>query len=548
LDVSKYDILRAKDDIVEGLTKGQRLRLSQEAERELGKRDTYYLTKHILQYDQLNNRFHLALCRHHDLHYFKCQLQLHPRKHFKTTIITIGGNVRFVLNDPDTTICIICNTLANSSDILKELKAHFIGNDKFKALYPEHAVHFAREEGTHDKFTTPARTKVWERMATVEAASADKAIVSRHYRKLHFDDIVDDKNTATAELTRKIYDNYTTSLSTTSLTKDGLPWHHIVGTRWSFDDPYSKILAENEETQSYEVFITRAYSKKRDSETGANKTVYLFPEKFPPRALDVLKKKQGPYRFSCLYLNSPVPGGEAALDPSFLQPFSLTSKLPSPLNRIITVDPSPSTDVRKGDPTCISAFGIDRSSNLYILAVELVWETPDLIIERILDMHKASGIREIGIESVSFSKWLCFYVERAVKEQGLRLKVIPIKRSDHLKKMRRHERIIPYLRNSKIFIDDQMENSDHVRQELREYPMGRHDHFLDCLTDGIEELVKRIPAKRERRTIGCRIPPRVYDTRRGFQTGYSIQSSRSTFRSDFLRSDANLADRRRGKA
>jgi hypothetical protein len=264
MDIVRNDIINDGDGVLDGLNDGERLRLSREAERELGKRSTYYLARHILGYTKLSQDFHVALCRFYDRHLYDLQLHLHPRKHYKTTLITISGKIRLALLDPNITICIIANTLHNSQTFLKEMKAHFIHNDHFRELYPEHAVDRKREEGTTDRFTTPARTNFTERMETFEAASADRAIVSRHYKLMSFDDFVDDKNTATPELNRKLYENYSTSLSVASLTKEGRPWHHIVGTRWNYDDPYQHILDENAISNYFKTLITQAYWKEQD--------------------------------------------------------------------------------------------------------------------------------------------------------------------------------------------------------------------------------------------------------------------------------------------
>jgi hypothetical protein len=523
MDISRSDVLRAKDQIVDGLTAGERLRLSIDAERELAKTDLYYLTKKVLGYDKLNKFFHLRLCRKYQANIQESQFHLHPRKHYKTTIITIAGSIFQLVNNPNITICIICNNLKNSSDILKEAKTHFIANDKFKDLFPEHSVEKIKQAGTHDKFITPARTYVQERMPSIEAFSSDRAIVSRHYKILKFDDIVDDKNTTTSDLIRKTYDNYAASLATTSQTASGYPWFHMVGTRWDYSDPYERIMKEFLATGNKNLWITKARWKEVQA-NGTEATRYLFPEQFSKELLDQLERSMGSYMFSCLYLNSPVPEGTSALNPHKLQPIP-ASKVPKRLNKIVTVDPATSEDVKNGDPSCIGVFGMDEKSNIFILSVEILWKNPDDLIDRILDTVAAHGIRKLGVEAVSFMKWLSFYLEKAKKLRHMSFSIEPIKRSRHDKKGKggRHERIIPYANNDKIFVVDDLDQMSYIRNEFRRYPHGQDDHFLDTLTDAIELI--RPPSNPVNRSPGYRLPPRISRSRNPFQTGYSYRAA-----------------------
>ena len=114
----------------------------------------------------------------------------------------------------------MANTLDNSAKFLFEIKDHFINNEKFRHLYPEHAVQYLRQEGRHDRFTTPARKKTWKRSETFEISSSKKAIVSRHYDKEVFDDLCDEDNTQTVEWNLKVYKTYAASLAVTGLNKN----------------------------------------------------------------------------------------------------------------------------------------------------------------------------------------------------------------------------------------------------------------------------------------------------------------------------------------
>ena len=515
IEPTPEQIIRASDDEIFSLSSGDKMRLTIAAERELGKRDTYYLCKHILGYDKLNDTFHRAMCRFFDQHINEVQLHLHPRGHYKTTCQTIAGKMRLVLLDSNITIMIIANTIQNAESFLREIKMHFIANEKFRRLYPEHAVETRKEEGTSDAFTTPARTKPWIRMHTFEAVSIDKALVSRHFMHGHYDDIVDNLNINTQDLRRKVLQAYSDSLSLIDgKTPQGLPWHHMVGTRWHMDDAWGHMVDENPET--LHIFLTQAIWKEQDP-MGGTRTRILFPEEFSEEKLEFIRKRQGPAKFSALYLNNPVPSEEAALDLNFIQYYSPTDIEKKRLRTTITVDPASSYESRQGDPTVISIFSMDAESNIYTREIRRGWWNPEEIIEQIINAHKVYNTRVIGIEAVAFSKWLCFYTDKAKKDQGFHFNVIPIKRDAHQKKHVRQERIIPFHRNRKIFFRYDEPEIEIVLREMREYPSGRYDDFLDTLTDAIEILK---PPAEKKKTFSVIRRPQIRLDGVNWQTGY----------------------------
>jgi len=492
----------------------------------LGMRSTYYLAKHILGYDKLSPGVHMELCDHYDKYFFVSQFIQIPRKHYKTTLTTITGNARHVLVNPDISIAIMFDSMDHLKDVMREIKDHFIKNDKFRDLYPEHAVKQISQEGPFDRFITPARKGV-VRMPTLTGYSVDKSVVSAHFDLMHFDDIVNEKNSKSRELLDKVWDVYSQSLITASTNHEGFKWNNVVGTPWDFFDTYARILESNTITGEYHVFHRSAEWNTTDEEE--NKTHHvLFPEQWNMDQLDAERRRLGDYAYSCQYLCTPVAEGQAAMDPDKLCFYDENIKIATPLNKCITVDPAASIERKKGDPTVIAAWSIDPESNIRLIEMRRDWWDVDDLIDEILAVHKLHAIREIGIEAVSFQSWLCHILERKKKETGFNFKVIPIKRSRHIKKKDqggRQERIIGYLNEGKIHIRKTEPEIDIIKRELREYPHGRYDDFMDTLTDAIELL--RPPGVAKKSKYPYRMPPYQQDGRRGFQTGYGSYSNNS---------------------
>jgi predicted phage terminase large subunit-like protein len=150
------------------------------------------------------------------------------------------------------------------------------------------------------------------------------------------------------------------------------------------------------------------------------------------------------------------------------------------------------------------------------------WWNPDQIIEQLLDSIKCHKVMDVHIETIAFQRWLKFYIEKERKERGLYFRPLEIKRSSHVSKNERLDRIGPFLRAGKIYVRNDDPEYDALRREMREYPYGRYDDILDTLADAIQVL--KPPGLRKQREENFRRPPVRLDGV-NFQTGYSTWSA-----------------------
>jgi phage terminase large subunit-like protein len=536
MDVHDLDIQRLVrtgklQELFQSLDEGDRIRFSKEAEMLLGMYSTFYLTKNILGYTKLGN-FHRQMCNHFDDWFYYNVLVLAPRQHYKTTCLNIGGNIRHGLIDPDIQICILMHSLDKAKEVLGELRSHYISNEKFRDLYPDHAVRVYKEEGSMFKFTTPARKKMFLRQPTFTAASIMKKLVSSHYNLFVYDDIVDDENSATLELREKVKDHYgLTSPMIIDRSKDGVKWMRMYGTHWHYEDLYKEILYEDRETNYWKKMVRAAEWNEADPESGQKKHFILFPEQWNQKLLDDERKKLGDYRYSCLYLNEPVPAEDRVMKPENLRYYDPNIRIMTPLNKCITVDPAASAETGKGDPTVISAFAMDHQSNIYVLDISKKFLKVNEIVEEILHFHILHNIRDIGIESVSLSKWLLQLLEQRIEEELLNINLIPMKRDAYRSGVSRiqkkgeggrQERVAGFLNQGQILLRKDEPLKEYIIMEISQWPHTRHDHFMDTITDAIEIL--KPPFLMKNNSDQYRKPILKIGARGNFQTGYNTRA------------------------
>ena len=530
MDVSKDQVLKLWQrgelpTLFNAMDKGERLRFMPEVETILGMASTFYLGKYILGYDK-GGRIHREMCDFYDENFNSNMIVLIPRQHYKTTFLNVTGNIRNALNDPNVELCILVHNIEKSEEMFMEIKSHFLYNEKFRDLYPGHATHTNKQEGTKSKFTTPARTKKFLRQPTFSANSIDKGLVSSHFTRFIYDDIVSQKNSRTPELRDSTYQSYSLTLPMIKqMNTQGIPWQHIYGTPWHFDDVYARLQDQNKDTGYFNVFCRPVEWNEEDEVSGNKQHFILFPEEWTQERIDYCRQELGQFEFSCQYMCTPVVKGQEVMDPTKLREFDFDVFNTSPLNKCITVDPASSTDSAKGDPTVISAFAIDYQSNIYTLDVSRKWLEVNEIVDEIVHMHKLHNIRDIGVERVALSKWLIQLLDKKIKDESLNVNIIEMTRDPSIKKKGeggRQERVAGYLNQGQILIRKNEPEKEMILRELGEWPSGRYDDFMDTLTDAIEIL--KPPMILKNKGNQYRMPPRQLGGRANHQTGYSYRS------------------------
>lgn len=244
--------------------------------------------------------FHLSLMRFQLLH--SESLQLCFRGAGKSTTCTELKVIHLLLKNPNLRILLASKTLQNACGFLKNVKTHFETNTRLIEIFG--AYYDARRVVKWDdrEIEVLPRTIV-AKEASVTCVGVEGTVVSKHYDVIISDDLVDEDNSRTKlqrDKTRTWF--YNTLLPTLEPPDEKIPHrgeHHLLGTRYHYDDLYGHLLA-NEFAEHHQV-IPALDAQGRSP----------WPAKYPAAWFLERKKRSGLIIFSAQYLcDSSVMKGE----------------------------------------------------------------------------------------------------------------------------------------------------------------------------------------------------------------------------------------------
>lgn len=312
----------------------------------------------------LIDRYYLLVkvCKRHDmLHpwiYARCRevekapsgyIDLWAREHYKSTIITFGGSIQRILQNPEITIGIFSHVGKIADDFLRQIKVELETNETLKRIFPD--ILWKDPQKQAQRWSVDGglvvKRKTNPKEATVEASGlVDGQPVSKHYRLRIYDDVVTDRSVSTPEQSTKTTEAY--SLSQSLGVEGGDEW--MVGTRYSYADTYEWILKRG-------ALQPRLYPATKDG-TKDGEPVLFSKEEWRKRKL-----KNTDNDIACQYLQNPLSGQQRMFDITMLQVYEVR---PATLNVYIMCDPARSKKKDSAN-TAIAVIGLDYANNKYLL-------------------------------------------------------------------------------------------------------------------------------------------------------------------------------------
>lgn len=481
-----------------------------------GMRDLWFFNRHILKYDDMldEDSFHGVLCRRIENQKKLKQLILEPRGSLKTSLGTIGFSLQSIVKNPNIRILICSEEFNTATKFLVEIKGHIEHNETFKELYGNLK---SKNKWDAKEITIATRTR-WRKEPTITCAGIDVTKVGLHYDLIIIDDPHSLKNITTREQIEKVKTWYRLVLSL--LDPGGKII--IIGTRWHYDDLFGWIIEKERERQ--ELGRKKRYYIKIEKAIREDGSL-LWPERLSREFLDDQKLEQGPYIFSCQYLNEPVDDDSAVFKRSWVQ-FYNPEEMPHNCRFFTTVDPM--RDEEGNDYLTLVTCAVDRNWIAYIVDVRRKKADEYDTIDEMFDVYKAYRPKTMGFETVAWQKSYYKFVKNEMIRRGIRLPLRELKTDTKVTKRMRIRSMIPYWRVGLFKVPGKSlttltGNMAIMMDELLRFPRVSNDDCIDALAyqdqlinrPSIVKIMRRIPggsikaimakarAKRDRSKLGA---------------------------------------------
>ena len=461
--------------------------------REKAKASLYFLTKAILDFKDLTSHLHQDICKEvQDITNNPYLLVLLPRKHFKSTISTIGFPVWIQIQDyiplldqkgSDVRVLIANESATNAEHFLSIIEQLWEGNELLRLLFPELIPEPANRKRWNAKEMLLNRNAKWPE-ASVETIGVGGAAQSRHYDIRILDDLIGAEamdSPVTMEKAIKWYD-YSESLSispTRSVCR-------VLGTRWSRLDLYQHIMDKD---KKFKVYTRQCIEKGQP----------IFPEWYTTAYYDELRVKN-PAHYMSQYCNDPSDPSRCDFKPDWVKHYTWEMKgdqlyinfsddsKPVNFRELDIVGCfDPSIDERPtASQRAIVYMGADSKQRMVILETYASRDSMDKVLDAIFSLYAKWRPRVFGVEAVALSK---VYIPLIEKECQLRKKYInatPVKVSTQKSKDSRiRDAIQQVASQGRLYISSTMRE---FYQEFVDFPQGRTKDIIDATAHCINLL------------------------------------------------------------
>lgn len=465
--------------------------------------DLFYLCKHILGYDLMEEEVHGDLCSYVESllpgnvpewmppedvsgrgledqfrHQNKNLLLLMPRGTFKSSVVTVGFTLQMLLNEPNVRILIDSETYVKAKAFLSEIKGHLEGTEAYREIF--RAIHGVYPNGmgigqkkrnnllwTTNELVVASRSKPLKE-PSIMVSGIDKAVNGLHFDLIIMDDLHSERNVTNKEQIDQVVQHWQLAYS---LVDPGKPII-VIGTRWHFADLYQEILDKHRD--EYNILIKRAIKKDGTA---------FFPSRLPLEELEKIRNKQGIAHFSRQYLNEPVSEEDATFKRENMVRREWGLVAGRPMNWYLMVDPS--FEGPYSDFAALVVAGMDYQRDIYVRHVLRKKLTYAGIIQGIFDLNHRYKPKTIVVKVVGVAKSLMYELNNEQKRRGVWLPVREVRDSKHSKE-ERIRGLAPFYEFGHAFhIADCPQLLD-LEDEMLKFPLAEHDDILDAYASLLE--------------------------------------------------------------
>lgn len=402
-------------------------------------------------------------------------LWLWPRETLKSTVFTQAGTLWRLVRNPRERVLITNSKLENAELFLRWIKLQFEANAMLRWVYGDLTTDEWYKSSIRIKGADPQAKE-----ASVEIASIDASVVSRHYTLICADDLVDRTRVGTPERVNETILYYKDLQDL--LSQGGQMC--FVGTRWAEWDLWQYLLDEHTDGDGRVTdpdWHISIHGLEEPDEEGNLRSIFPDPEVgYPPERIARLKVEKGA-EYDAQYMNAPRSDSVLALPKPLL--FEDLGDLRDRRGLIgyITFDPATSEKASADEAAIVVTFQ-DEEDHLWVVDARHGRWGPDRTLEELFRAYqewRPRGVRWVGAEtSVAAQRLWLNLIEEKGRQKGVRLPVRELKTGNTADAKRtRILELEPYLAAGKYHVRSDLRG---LLEQIEKWPGVRHDDILDA--------------------------------------------------------------------
>lgn len=340
-----------------------------------------------------------------------------------------------------------------------------------------------------------ADTKAKGHWATKEGGSylavgVGGPITGRGFSLGIIDDPTKNREEADSEVIRnKLWNWYTSTFYTR---QEGATMIIVITTRWHLDDLVGRI--EENESKSIEAglphddweYITFP-AIAEDDEEFRKMGESLWPEKFSLEQLNSIRNTIGPYDWSSLYQQNPIPSENQEFQEKFFRYFEQKEINTKNLEYITVIDPAIS-EKETADNSVVTTIAKERDNpNIYRIEETAGHFNPDQLVD-IIFQHFEKYKSRVWLEMIAFQKALKYSIIEKQRKTGIYFTVKELKNNRRISKDIRIRGLIPLYGAGVIF---HRRSDVEYERELLQFPSGKRVDRIDNMANILEALEER---------------------------------------------------------
>lgn len=443
-----------------------------EAQRHLALNDLFFLLVYVLGRKDLNREWLFQRCREVEASP-NGHLDLWPREHAKSSIITFGKTIQDILRDPEITVGIFSFNRPTAKAFLRQIKHEFEGNELLRSLFPDILWESPQRDApkwSEDDGIIVIR-KSNPRESTVEAwGMVDAQPTSKHFRLMVYDDVVTRDSVTNADMIRKVTEAWEASLNLG--TENGAV--RYIGTRWHYNDTYRAIL-------------DRGAAKERLHTVTVDGKVDGEPVLWSRELVAKKRRDMGPYTFNAQMLLDPTADRSQGFRDEWLRHYEPRGDYGG-MNKYLLVDPANSKK-SDSDYTAMAVIGLGSDENYYLL--DAIRDRLSLTErgDAIFALHRRWKPVGVGYERYGMMADVEYLRDRQ-RQENYRFEITEV--GGQVSKPDRIKKMIPIFEAGRFWLPETLIKEDYEgrrvdliqtfeNEEYRPFPVGLHDDLFDAI-------------------------------------------------------------------